>query len=47
MLTSDFGKREHVESAKENLQPYNQTVDVVHASFVNAELMSLGWYLYS
>lgn len=38
-----------VESEKENVQPYNQTVEVVHASvsFGNAELMSLGLYLYS
>lgn len=46
---SDFGKQEHVESEKGNLQPYNQTVGVVHTglSFGNLDVMSLGLYLYS
>lgn len=46
---SDFGKQEHVESEKENLQPSNQTVEVVHTglSFGNSDVMSLGLYLYS
>lgn len=47
---SVFGKREPVVKAtRKTLQPYRQTVQVVHAvvSFVNADLMSLGLYLYS